>query len=265
MKEIMQWSISIWNQYWGNGYVQYLLLIAVVYLLLRKRNTHSIRQVLPYLFLILFLFLCPITAKIIQTCIGHDVYWRVLWLLPAASVIALACAEFLHTRKILHTRKKIFRALTALLFAATILLCGKSLLDSGQYVQVHNYQKVPDEVAHICNIIREDAGNKKVRLVTDENISPYVRVYDPSIRMPYGRRGRGAITWTTIRLYKAVHPEEGRVKYKRIARLAKEANCNYMAIVMNDKFKLKYVKKFGYEQIGTVNNYGIFRLNKKSS
>lgn len=256
MKEIMQWSITIWKQYWGNGYVPYLLLLAVIYLLFRKRNKHSIRQVLPYLFLILFLFLCPFTAKIIQTCIGQDVYWRVLWLLPATPVISLACTEFLHMR-----RSKAAHTLTVLLFAVTIVLCGKNLLDSGQYVKVHNYQKVPDEVAHICNMIREDAGDSKIRLVTDENLSPYIRVYDPSIRMPYGRRGKGAITWTTIRLYKAVHPEEGRIKYKRIARLAKKANCNYMAIVMNDRFKLKYVEQFGYEQIGTVNNYGIFRLN----
>lgn len=259
MKEIMEYTLSIWNKYWGDGYVQYLLLIAVIYLLLRKRQNRSIRLVLPYLFVILFLFLCPLTAKIIQACIGQDVYWRVLWLLPATSVIALACSEFLHIR-----RSKAARYLTVLLFAVTIVISGKNLLDSGSYIKVHNYQKVPDEVAHVCNIIREDAGDTKVRLVTDENLSPYIRVYDPSINMPYGRWGKGAITKTTIRLYKAVHPETGRVKYKRIARLAKKAKCNYMAIVMNERFDVSYVEQFGYVQIGTVNNYGIFRLTDES-
>lgn len=259
MKEIMDWTVSIWNNYWGDGYVQYLLLLSVIYLLLRKRNKHSIRQVLPYVFTILFIFICPITARIIQACIGHDVYWRVLWLLPATPVIALACAEFLHIQK-----SKAVRYAAVFLFAVTIVFCGKSMIDSGQYVKVHNYQKVPDEVAHICNMIRADAGDTKVRLVTDENISPYVRVYDPSIRMPYGRRGKGAITKTTIKLYKAVHPKKGHVKYKRIAKLAKASKCNYMAIVLNDRFKLSSVEQIGYVQIGSVNNYGIFRLTEHS-
>lgn len=257
MKEIMEWTVTIWNKYWGDGYVQYLLLLAVLYLLLRRRKSRIVRQVLPYVFFILFIFICPLTAKIIQACIGADVYWRVLWLLPATPVIALACTEFLHIRK-----TRLARCATVLLFAFTIVFCGKSLLDSGQYIKVHNYQKVPDEVAHICNMIRADAGDKMVRLVTDENISPYVRVYDPTFRMPYGRRGKGAITKNTINLYKAVHPEKGRVKYKRIARLAKASKCNYMAIVMNDRFNVKFVEQFGYVQIGNVNNYGIFRLNE---
>lgn len=257
MKEIMEWTVSIWNNYWGDGYIQYLLLAAVVYLLIWKRKKTSIRQVLPYLFLVLFVFLCPFTAKIIQKCIGQDVYWRVLWLLPATPVIALACTEFLHIRK-----SKLARYATVFLFAATIAVCGKSLLDSGQYVKVHNYQKVPDEVAHICNMIREDAGDGEVYLATDENLSPYIRVYDPSFKMPYGRRGKGAITKSTIRLYKAVHPE-GRVKYKKIARYAKASGCNYIAVVLNDRFKPRAMERYGYQQIGTVNNYGIFRLTEE--
>lgn len=259
MKEIMEWTVSIWNSYWGDGYVQYLLLIAVICLLIWKRKENSIRQILPYVFTVLLLFLCPLSARVIQKCIGQDVYWRVLWLLPATLVIALACAEFLHIRM-----SRPIRFITVLLLTGLTVFCGKTLLDSGQYVKVHNYQKVPDEVAHICNMIREDAGESEVCLATDENISPYIRVYDPSITMPYGRRGKGAITKNTLALYRAVHPE-GRVKYKQIARLASASGCNYLAIVLNDRFKQSYVEQFGYQQIGTVNNYGIFRLTETES
>lgn len=87
MKEMIKKSLGFWNNYWGDSVFPYLLAIALLYLLIFKRKKKTTRYVLGYVFLALFLFFFPYTAKIIQKCIGENVYWRVLWLVPSTPVI----------------------------------------------------------------------------------------------------------------------------------------------------------------------------------
>ncbi len=55
------------------------------------------------------------------------------------------------------------------------------------------YRRFLDEVVSICNLINEQKEeNEEIYLATDDKIASYVRVYDPSIKMPYGRGGKGA-------------------------------------------------------------------------
>ena len=70
MKEFIKEIIGFWNNYWGDSFVPWLLLAAVVYLLIFRRKKESTKYVLLYLAAALVLFFCPVTAKIIQACIG---------------------------------------------------------------------------------------------------------------------------------------------------------------------------------------------------
>lgn len=252
MKEIIIWSISTWSSYWGNGFYHYLLLLSVLYLIGWKRKNRSSRQLLSFFFAVLFLFLFPFTAYIIQTCIGQDVYWRVLWLLPTAPLIALACAEF--PEKI---PSGFLRSGLVLVFAALIIVCSNSLLHSGEYTQVFNYQKVPDEVAHICSLIQDYAGDQEIRLAADEHVATYVRVYDPSISMPYGRRCKGALDKNSRDLYQEINSEKP--DYAQIARLARIKKCNFISVAIPEDFDPYEMENLGYIQVGTVNQYGIFQ------
>lgn len=77
--------------------------------------------------------------------------------------------------------------------AAVLAFCGTGLNKDGFYKKVQNVQKIPDEVVSICNLINEQKEeNEEIYLATDDKIASYVRVYDPSIKMPYGRGGKGA-------------------------------------------------------------------------
>lgn len=272
MKEILSWNITIWNNYWDSGIYQYLLLAAILYLLIRRRNRTSTKQILPYIALVLLLFICPVSAAIIQKCIGADVYWRVLWLLPTAPVIALAGTELLSKRipVLLSaasespkscTRKKLLYLALSALFLFIAVFCGRSLLRSGVYERTNNYQKVPDAVAHICNIVKEAADGDFVFLAADEHISTYVRVYDASICMPYGRRGQGALDWRSRRLYDAMNTgtfeEED---YIEVVTHAKAKRCNFIAVALTEHYDETIMTDAGYTQVGQVNQYGIFQL-----
>ena len=78
--------------------------------------------------------------------------------------------------------------------AAVLAFCGTGLNKDGFYKKVQNVQdRSLTEVVSICNLINEQKGeNEEIYLATDDKIASYVRVYDPSIKMPYGRGGKGA-------------------------------------------------------------------------
>ena len=95
MKELINQILNFWSNYWGDSLFLYLLILAAAYLLIFKRKEENVKYVLTYLLIMLFLFFCPLTAAVIQKCIGESVYWRVLWLIPSSPVIALAMTELI--------------------------------------------------------------------------------------------------------------------------------------------------------------------------
>lgn len=254
MIKFFEWIIPVWQKYWGTGFYQYLLLMAVLYLVIWKRKQSSSRFFLGYMAVILVIFFCPFTGKLIYKCIGKKVYWRVLWLLPVIPVISYAFVECLRNRK-----SKWVRAVFVILFSAAIVLMGKNVITSGNFVTVHNFQKVPDEVAAICTMVRTDAGDGEILLASDDYVASYVRVFDPSINMPYGRRKAGARRGAARKLYTRMIAAEK--NYKRIAQLAKKVGCNYIVLTIGNEEQKRILGEKGYEEVGMVNQYGIFRLN----
>ena len=66
MKEFMEQIVAFWNNYWGEGLVAWLLLAAVIWLLLFRRKKETVKYLLFYLAVSLFIFFCPFTAGIIR-------------------------------------------------------------------------------------------------------------------------------------------------------------------------------------------------------
>lgn len=255
MKAIFEWALLKWTEHWGNGFYQILFLAAMVYLgiWIYRRKDRSIKSLMIYLLLMLFLFFCPITSKIIRKCIGKSVYWRVLWLLPIIPVIALAATDLLKKCK-----KKSIRCMAGILLTVLIAFSGQDMISAGNYAKVTNFQKVPDEVAVICETMKSHADGKQILVAADDHLASYIRVYDPSIYMAYGRKKRGAISKDARRLYDEICAVEK--DYKKIAKLGKKVECNYLIVAVTEEQQKSVLKKYGYEEIGMVNQYGIFSL-----
>lgn len=258
MRNMIEWTVSVWTMYWDEGFYQYLLLVSAVCLLLFFKKKSGAKQVLISLAAILAVFFCPFTAAVIRACIGETVYWRVLWLLPLIPAVSLAAAEFISAR-----RSKVLQVLLLLLLTGAIALSGKNMLKPGHFVKLENHQKVPNEVANICNIISEAAhadGIAEIRLASDDYINSYVRVYDASILMPFGRWGKGALDRASQELYQEIISEQPR--YKKLARLAAKKECTFLALPEREKKPGKAFKEYGYVEISTSGSYTVYQLKE---
>lgn len=256
MKEIMKNILSVWSAYWGEGYYPYLLLVAVIYLLVWKRKKEHVRQLLRFIGVYLVIFFCPVTAGIIQKCIGSEVYWRVLWILPVVPVIAYVTTDFVRSRQ-----GKAVQPVLVVLFLALIAFCGKSVWRAGNYEIVHNYQKVPDNVAQIAEILNSEKGEEEILLAADDHVSAYIRIYDPSIHTAYGRGGKTAVCSEARRFYMQICKEEP--NFKKAARLAKTAGCNFIVLAYQEKQEAQFAK-LGYKKIGLVNEYAIYKMTEET-
>ena len=260
MKDIVKQALVLWQNYWGTGWFQYLLLAAVLYLLIFRRKNKNTKYILLYLVIALAVFFCPVTAKIIQKFIGELVYWRVLWIVPSVPVIAFAMTEFLRERK------GLVRFLGVIVCAAVIMISGKEFYHEGYFHMVYNYQQIPDEVVGICELIKKDVGGKDSNeyiVAADNSISPYVRVYDSSIRLMWGREGRGMrkkLRNISRRLYWEM--ESPAPDYNKIGKYGSIKECDYLVLkLLNDQQKGE-LENWNYTEIGTVGNYSIYRLAK---
>ncbi|MDO5799480.1 MAG: hypothetical protein Q4Q33_10615 [Eubacteriales bacterium] len=252
MKEMINKSLGFWNNYWGDSLFPWLLAVSVLYLLIFRHKKKTVRSLLAYAFLELFLFFFPVTAKIIQKCIGESVYWRVLWTVPFVPVIALAMAEFVRARK------RFLQPVLIVVFAVLIAFGGKEFLTEGYFHQVYNYQQVPDEVAGVCELASLDAGGEKFLMVADEYISSYIRVYDPSIYMPFGRRGSGGAVGGRKQLYLELNAPV--FNYSNIGDYAKRVKCNYLVVKIPNEQQKAELENYDYHELGVIGTYSLYRL-----
>ena len=260
MMAYFKWSIYIWQLFWDNGYYQYLLLAAALYLLIFHRKERSTRQVLVYSAIVMFIFFFPLSAKVIVFCIGGNVYWRIFWLLPIIPVVSLAATEFLRGR-----HSKLVQTALLLVCCAAIVVSGRDMFTDGVYVRTANAQKVPDDVAQICDIINDEAekdGLDEFLVMGDEYLSSYLRVYDPSIQQAYGRWGRNPVNRFCRRAYHLMKREEPR-RYRKIAKLSGRGGCDFLVISVPEE-KTRKIERFDYVEIGKVGEYRVYQLEETS-
>ena len=115
MKEIWDLTNDMWELYRGQGWYLFCFLAAVVCLLLKRKESKKARFLSAYSILMLFLFWCPVSAKLIMDYgIGRSVYWRMFWLFPITLLIG-----WVLTVLVCSTRKKTIQ---------TLLLAGSLVL-----------------------------------------------------------------------------------------------------------------------------------------
>ena len=253
MHSVFSHAISIWRLYWSDGYVAHLLAAAVIFLLIfRRKNKRTAQLLLPGA-LALFLFFFPPTAWLIMKMVGEDIYWRILWIVPAFPVLAFAGTELVRARRML------LQPVLALVLCAAIVLTGKSMYQAGNYTLLHNPQQVPEEVPHICAFLHEYAqenGLPYVYAAADDHLATWLRVYDPSILMPYGRYGRDALNVYARALHSRLSAQDG--EYAKITNDAKLLRCRFLIVPGTSETLDTSVEAYGCPKIGQINDYHIF-------
>lgn len=265
MKEMLKGICDTWNLFWGKGCYQYLILLSVILLLVFFRKKKEARLLTGYTVILLVLFFFPLTAGIMQKCIGSDVYWRVLWLLPVTVLLAYTGTALVERTGLMAKKGKgLLQGLVLLVCVAAVGISGKSVWSEDNYVQVHNYQKVPDGVAQVCSLISDQMEDgETVCVAADDYMAAYIRVYQPDFYMPYSRAGKGSQHYSSMRLYQELTSPDPDVK--KVVKAAKRLDCNYLVFALPVQEKQEYLENKGYHLIGTVNQYGVFKLEQQIS
>lgn len=256
MREILENALTSWDKYWDGSLYPYLILAAAIYLLLFERKRKKAGYLLGYLVITLFLIFCPVTSALIEKCIGSMVYWRAIWIVPAVPIIACGFTGLAGK-----FRNAWLQIVSVVLCLILIIVGGTSVWQAGNYVKVSNNQKVPEEVAQTAEVILQNRSSQDSLTVADNHMASYLRVYDPSIQLAFGRDGKGRRSGNGKRLYDHLNAPEP--NYDIVAKRAKMEKCEFLIFQITAEREteiIQIMEKYGYHRISVIDTYSIFQI-----
>ncbi|MCF0133867.1 MAG: hypothetical protein HUJ72_08375 [Blautia sp.] len=253
MKDIFGNILDAWQKYWGESLFLWLFLLCMVVLLVFGRKQKTALRLALYAILAILFFFVPYMERIMSCFLGEKVYWRMLWILPTVPVIVYAMILLIDKSK-----NHVVQFLLVLLCSSALMLAGKDMWTAGNYQKVANRQQVYDSVAQICDMIRADSKAENPLVAANSNVAAYIRVYDPAIRMPYGRWGRDALNKDARKLSKLL--TNNPAKIKKICKRTKKLKCDYLVYPAEGENASLTIPDKQFRLIGTVNQYQIYRI-----
>lgn len=244
------WSIAtnLFWEYMGTGLIVILFLLSLVYLW-RTEERMYVRILFIHVPVILLLFFFnPLLAALLYSLGEEEIYYRILWLLPITVTVAFAAASLYG--RLPEKRRRMF----ALAAAAGIMVSGSCIYSNLYFQKADNLYHVPDSVVHICDAIV--MPGREVQAVFPLELVQYVRQYEPTICMPYGRE-MTVERW----IYWGPLPEEMEqetIDLSRLAPLTREAGCRYI-VLREDKELVGELSVYGWEVFARTDGYVIYR------
>jgi len=236
--------VSIFQKYMGTGLIIILFLAAVIYLLIKEKNRPK-RILFVYCpIIVLLLFFNPFFWGIFAFAAEEEIYFRLMWLLPIAVVLAYSVVSILDSLK--------GKARAGFGVAAVFVLCvsGKLVYSSPLYSVAENMYHMPQAVVDICDAIKVD-GREVMAAFPDEFLL-YVRQYSPMVCMPYGRE---AVTGYYNELNVLMCQDEIDVDY--LVRLSRENYCHYL-IISEEKVLLGDLGAYEFRVFDRMHGYVIY-------
>lgn len=233
----------------GGAWIFPIFLFCAVWILWREKDWIK-RLLFGILFLVLLgLYWFPLTGLLFMKILGEDVYWRLLWLLLPAVVIPYAFCI------ILKNIKGIRRYGVFLLFMGVIVLGGKKVLSAEWFEPSTNVYKVPQNVVSVCDLL---PGN--VHVLASNRLTPYLRLYDPSLTLEYARNalifnGKEEVHGSLAHLYKAV--QEPEIDVSLVGPLAKEEGCTFLIFSSSRTYTGDWAD-YGYEEYASTDEFVLF-------
>lgn len=257
MSEILHDVKMMYDLYNGTG-AHLALFLGCLFLLIFCK-TKSNRKIAVfwagYSIVLLVIFICPLTAKIIMDyCVGPEVYWRMLWIFPIGIVLAYVGTEIIARQK--HIVMKVMALLAAV---AIIVVTGSNIMTGMKLADSWNNTKLKPEVLSVCEALEEDAQQRdeeEITVIVPNELLCYIRQYDAAIKMPYGRDALRGNCWNPIcDVMQQAEPD-----CALLAQLAREYGCNYLVYhAFNDNVRMN-LEAEGYEAVRTADQYIIYYL-----
>lgn len=250
MGSMWSWVIAQYKGYIGTGMIAGLFLVALVWLFVSEKNRNT-RIVFVYMpVVVLFLFFCPLFAKIVNLFTGEEIYYRILWLIPVVPVLAYAAVRLM----LQCAGKK--RLVVGAALGGIIILSGSLVYESPYFSKAENRYHVPEAAVKICDAI--EVEGEWVNAAFPEELIPFVRQYSPWINMPYGREmliSRWSVWGFQSELYDLLKQES--LDVKRITELAREQGCDYVVFADGKKLSESF-ESCGFELFGVIGGYAVY-------
>ena len=278
MTEVLSEVIEYQSGYFSEGW-QYPMFAVSLFGLLVLWQRRTAAKVTLYTVIMLFIIYCPLTAEILLHFMGDGVYWRMFWLLPIIPVTGVFMVEFLprvvQAAEGLIGGEKSRKAVGVVagivviaIYAGLLVGGGHFAYSDGNILRAGNLEKLPPDIVDMCDAINADAAEhpeltKKVASVG--NPVPFIRQYDATIGMAYGRQtiwnGRDGDHRNNkkYKLYWELSNEEN-PDYDKLRDLIDKNGCDYVLILDEG-----YVTAGGLEEQGfdTVYDNGSYTLLRR--
>ncbi|WP_026526803.1 hypothetical protein [Butyrivibrio sp. VCD2006] len=234
----------IFKLYGGNGYLLALYVASMLYLLVAEKDMRKklVMAVAPLI--ILVGFFAPFTRIVFAAVKEGDTYYRILWMIPMTVSIAYAgCKLFMDHKRI------------GLAVVSAIIILGGSIVYKNEYMlKAENAYHIPQVVVDVCDVISPEEGEPRVRAVFPSELLHFVRQYDTSILMPYGR------DVPHNQYYNAVHeafekPEV--INAGELLEATRQAQCRYIVMYKDRAIDVK-LEDMGLTLVETVGGYNIY-------
>lgn len=244
---------GVWQNISGSGILTGLYVCALVFLFFYEKEKYK-RILLVYLpaFWLMLLFL-PITYRIIAEVIDEELYYRFFWMLPMTLVIAYGLVQ------VYQIYQGKYRKLVAVGLVAALALCGDFVYNNWRYSVAKNPYHVPRSVVEICDLMH--AEGREVMAVFPQELMQYVRQYDSTICMPYGRN-------VLVPDWKIDHPlneimEAEVLDSKLLGETASSSAHSCVYIVVRDEQEAtgditSDLAKYGYEKKAKIRGYCVY-------
>ncbi len=220
MYGIFMESLVIFKLYTGLKPLLLLTLLMWLFLLVMEKNK-TVRIVLVYApFLVAALFLFPVSRKaFVAAGLDGETYYRVLWTIPMGVIYCYgACRLFVGHRRI---------GLVAA--CVLVIVCGSFVYQSQYISRAENLYHIPDTVVKICDRIGSGDPQVRVSAVMPTELIHFVRQYDPSINMPYGREMLVERWEYYNAVYEAMEKPEV-VNMEELLSATRQEHCKYLVM-----------------------------------
>lgn len=220
MYGIFMESLVIFKLYTGLKPLFALSLLMWLFLLVTEKNKR-VRIILVYApVLTLALFLFPVSRKaFVAAGLDGETYYRVLWAIPMGVIFCYgACRLFAE-----------HRGIGLLAAGALVVVCGSCVYQSPYITRAENLYHIPDTVVKICDRIGSGDSDIRVSAVMPTELIHFVRQYDASINMPYGREMLVERWEYYNAVYEAMEGAEV-VNMEKLLEVTRQEGCQYLVM-----------------------------------
>ena len=237
-------AVSLFSEYMGNGLLLIFYLAATVYLYLTETR-RIYRLVFVYLpAMILLFFFNPLFYQMFYQLLEGEIYYRILWLLPVSMGIGFTVVSILS--RLQGIRRGIFITLSIVLLS----MGGSFMFSNPFFSKAENPYHVPQTVVELCDALRVEG--REVMVAMPMEFVNYVRQYDATICMPYGR---------TADLYYdelGYLLEQEELEVSEIVEKARQRSCHYLVLAQSKKNHIEFLD-YEYETFLVINGYVVYK------